>query len=82
MTRKIETTWAAAHYPTFDERARELVRDLHTVTPSYFWVDLLATAILAWTGFTVAIALPWLSPAMLCASVLAAMSFYRGLCFM
>lgn len=64
---------------SFDDRARDLVRDLHAPKPGLFWLDLTTTAVVAWSAFffSVVSKLPVAIPAIL----LASFAFYRGLCF-
>jgi fatty acid desaturase len=64
-----------------DRQTRELVRDLHTASPSIYWTDLLLTAAAGWAAFALAVALRPFSAPMLMASCMAALILYRGLCF-
>jgi fatty acid desaturase len=63
-------------------QARVLVRDLHRVKPSVYWVDLLVSATVGWAAFAVAVILPPLSVGMLAAAAVAIVALYRSLCFM
>ncbi|MDQ1470408.1 MAG: hypothetical protein QOJ99_1888 [Bryobacterales bacterium] len=64
-----------------DIQTRELVRGLNTVKPVIFWLDLLVTASIGWTGFALAVALPAFSLAMVGSLAVAVFALYRGLCF-
>jgi fatty acid desaturase len=64
-----------------DAAVRELLRDLHVVRPAVFWTDLIASAVVGWAAFAVAVAARPLSGLMLAASVVAGFALYRGLCF-
>jgi fatty acid desaturase len=64
---------------SFDERARDLLRDLHAPKARLFWADLIITAFIAWGAFSAAVFLD--SPAGVCALVIAALAAYRGVCF-
>jgi fatty acid desaturase len=66
----------------FDAEARRVVADLHTPSPSVFWLDLVASAGIGWAGLALAVMLPPFSAGMMAASAAAVFAFYRGLCFM
>jgi fatty acid desaturase len=58
-----------------------LVRDLLDPDPFVFWLDLSITSLLAWSALAAAlVALPGSAP-MLAATLVAALAFYRALCF-
>lgn len=62
-----------------DDRARELVRDLHSPNPRIFWADLVGTAAVGWIAFIAGVALnSYLS---FLAFTIASLALYRGLCF-
>lgn len=65
-----------------DQRARELVRELHSANRKTYWMDLLATAVVGWISFGLAVALRFGSIPMWVASAVAVCALYRGLCFM
>ena len=65
-----------------DFQMRHLVRDLHRVNTGIYWSDLLLTATLGWGSFWVAVILRPFSWGMLAAEAVAALSLYRGLCFL
>lgn len=62
-----------------DDRARDLVRDLHQPDARIFWTDLVGTAIAGWSAFGASLILP--AYASFAALVLASLASYRGLCF-
>src|SRR5579875_2661777 len=64
-----------------DREARGLLRNLHAPRPVIYWLDLLATSALGWTGFIVAARTP-LSARMLLWAALAVFGLYRGHCFL
>ena len=64
-----------------DALVRTLVRDLHKVKPAIYWIDFLLSSAIAWSGFIAALLLPAFSWPMLAAVVVAALAFYRSLCF-
>lgn len=70
------------HSLEIDERqARALVRDLHRVSRTVFWTDLLASSALGWGAFALAVYLRPFSAGMLAASAVAVFALYRALCF-
>lgn len=64
-----------------DAVTHRLVSDLHEARPVIFWTDLLASAVIGWGAFAVALVSAPLSPRMVAASALSAVALYRGLCF-
>jgi fatty acid desaturase len=58
-----------------------LVADLHQPSPTVFWADLLASAIVGWTAFAVAVLARAWSPWMWAGVVVSGFALYRGLCF-
>lgn len=64
-----------------DRLAREIVADLHAPSAATFWLDMLGSAAVAWTGFVLALTLPPLSAGMVVSVVVSAFAFYRGLSF-
>ena len=64
---------------TFDECARDLVRDLHAPAARFFWVDLLLTALVGWGAFWAAVTLK--ASAAVFAGAIASLAIYRGVCF-
>lgn len=60
---------------------RSLVRDLHSVKPSVFWADLLASSAVGWSCFVLAVILPPFSVGMLLSTAVAIFALYRALCF-
>ncbi len=75
---------ATAEQPVqLDEmRMRALVRDLHRVKASIFWIDLLLTAAVGWACFAIALVVRPFSWSMLAAAIVAVLALYRALCFM
>src|SRR5690242_17875358 len=65
-----------------DAHMRQLVRDLHQVSAATYWTDLLLTVTLGWGAFYAALVLHPFSWGMMMATVVAALSLYRALCFM
>jgi len=65
-----------------DAHARALVRDLHKPKRSIYWTDLVLSALVGWTAFGLAVALPLFSVPMLASSLVSALALYRGLCFL
>jgi fatty acid desaturase len=64
---------------SFDECARDLVRDLHAPVAKVFWADLIVTAIIGWGAFWAAITLrPQVA---VIASIVSVLAIYRGVCF-
>lgn len=66
---------------TFDQRARELVRDLQVPKPATYWTDFFLTSLIGWGAFASAVQYPLFSPPMALAAVIATFSLYRGLLF-
>jgi len=66
---------------TSHSAAWSLVKDLHQPRPAIFWADLLFSAAAGWGGFAVAMMAVPFSASMWVAFLIAAASFYRGLCF-
>jgi fatty acid desaturase len=66
---------------SLDTKAHALVRDLHAPRSGVFWADMIASAVLGWSALIAAIYLPFLSPVMFVACLVAALALYRGLCF-
>ncbi len=64
-----------------DAVSHALVADLHAPRPWIFWLDLIASAALGWSGFALAVAAPPFSAAMWTAALFAALALYRGVCF-
>jgi fatty acid desaturase len=64
-----------------DDVTHRLVADLHTPRPLIYWTDLLASALIGWAAFGAAVAARPLSATTLIACIVAALAFYRGLCF-
>ena len=64
---------------SFDERARDLLRDLHAPQATVFWADVIVTAFIAWSAFLAALFLD--SLAGICALLIAGLAAYRGVCF-
>jgi fatty acid desaturase len=64
-----------------DTVTRTLVADLHTPTPAIFWLDLLASAVIGWGAFAVAVTAPGLSVLSILTALLAGVLLYRGVCF-
>jgi fatty acid desaturase len=64
---------------SYDEQARECVRDLHQPCPAIFWSDMLGSALVGWSAFAGAVWLPW--PYAALALCVAGFALYRGLCF-
>lgn len=64
-----------------DQRARELVRDLHTPNPATYWTDFFLTSLIGWGAFALAVQYPLFSPPMALAAAIATFSLYRGLLF-
>jgi fatty acid desaturase len=62
--------------------AHALVADLHAPRPFIFWIDLLASAVIGWLAFAVAVgvAAPF-SILMLVSCTVAGLALYRGVCF-
>ena len=60
--------------------AHRIVADLHTPRPAVYWTDLVASAVVGWAAFAVAVesASPWTTAG---AVLLSALALYRGLCF-
>ncbi|MDQ6701424.1 MAG: fatty acid desaturase [Acidobacteriota bacterium] len=67
---------------TLDQEARRLVKDLHTPRPAVYWTDLLLTSATGWSAFAIAIIERPFSWEMFAAMAIAALAFYRGLCFL
>jgi fatty acid desaturase len=65
----------------FEAVSHTLVADLHSPQPWIFWTDLVISAALGWTAFALAVQASPLSPAMWIASLIAACTLYRGVCF-
>lgn len=63
------------------EEARRLITDLYAPKPGVYWVDLLGSAALGWTGFVVAVAAPAGSLAHVAALLVAAVFLYRAVAF-
>ena len=74
--------FAARDPETLDRQARRLVKDLHTARPAIYWSDLLLTSATGWTAFASAIIARPFSWEMFAAVAIAALAFYRGLCFL
>jgi fatty acid desaturase len=64
---------------SFDDCARDLVRDLHAPVAKIYWADLILTAIVGWGAFWAAVALR--PPAAAVALMIATLAIYRGVCF-
>ena len=64
---------------SLDERARDLLRDLHAPKARIFCSDLIVTAFVAWSAFLAALFLD--SLAAVCALLIAGLAAYRGVCF-
>src|ERR1700743_707770 len=64
-----------------DHQIRRIVSDLHQINARTYWSDLFLTAALGWSSFCAAVILRPFSLGMLAASVVAALSLYRALCF-
>jgi len=64
-----------------DAVVKPLVRDLHKVSRTIFWSDLILSAVVGWGAFAAAVALPIFSVPMLVATFVAVFCLYRGLCF-
>lgn len=64
---------------SFDDCARDLVRDLHQPSARIFWTDLILTATVSWIAFWGALVLH--SYAAFFALAVASLAAYRGLCF-
>jgi fatty acid desaturase len=67
--------------PCLDQLSREIVRDLHTPRPFVYWIDFLATSLIGWSAFGLAVYFPFASPPMALAAVVAVFALYRGLLF-
>jgi fatty acid desaturase len=65
----------------FEAVSHTLVADLHSPRPWIFWADLVISAALGWTAFALAVQAPPLSATMWMASLIAACTLYRGVCF-
>jgi len=63
-----------------DVIAHQIVADLHTPSPAVFWTDLIASSVVGWAAFAVAVALPF-SWTMAAAVLVSAFALYRALCF-
>ncbi|MDQ6708216.1 MAG: fatty acid desaturase [Acidobacteriota bacterium] len=74
--------FAARELKTLDQEARRLVKDLHAPRPAIYWTDLLLTSATGWTAFAIAIIARPFSGQMFAAMAIAALAFYRGLCFL
>ena len=73
---------AVANVPDeFEVVSHTLVADLHSPRPWVFWTDLTISAALGWTAFALAVQAPRLSATMWMASLIAACTLYRGVCF-
>lgn len=69
---------------TFDishSEAHRLVKDLHQVSPAFYWTDLIVTALVGWTAFVAAVAAHPFSRVMFVAIAVAVFALYRGLSF-
>jgi fatty acid desaturase len=64
-----------------DVQTRGLVKDLYGPRPAIFWTDLLASALIGWGAFVLALRAAPLSLFMLTACLLSGVALYRGLCF-
>ncbi|HSU58143.1 MAG TPA: fatty acid desaturase [Bryobacteraceae bacterium] len=64
-----------------DVQVRALVRDLHRVSASVYWSDLLASSIVGWGAFVFGVVLPPFSAGMVAAALIAIFALYRALCF-
>lgn len=60
---------------------RRLVSDLHMPRAAVFWTDMLASAVIGWGAFAVALTARPFSAFMVGASIVSAFALYRGLCF-
>jgi fatty acid desaturase len=69
--------------PPHATRSRQLalVRDLLDPNPLVYWFDLAVTGVLAWGALAAALLVPPWSTVMFGACALAALAFYRALCF-
>src|SRR6185369_7340698 len=65
----------------YHRNALSLVRDLHRPRPAIYWIDLTLTAIAGWGSFGVVLMARYLTIPIAAAIVVAALSLYRGLCF-
>jgi fatty acid desaturase len=81
----VNAVYDAPPVPAGDEDldvvTRQLVSDLHALRPAVFWTDLLASAVVGWTAFAIAVAAAPFSPPMLIGGAVSALALYRGLCF-
>ena len=75
------TAPTSTDFSTEAQKTRELLRDLHRARPVIYWTDLAITALVGWTAFAGACRLPFFTPGMLLALLLAVFALYRGLCF-
>lgn len=64
-----------------ESQVHDLVRDLHRVYARRYWVDLLISATVGWSGFAWAAAAPLFSPRMFLGAAIAVLALYRSLCF-
>jgi fatty acid desaturase len=62
--------------------AHRLVKDLHQVSPSFYWTDLILTALVGWTAFIAAVVAPPFSSTMFVGVVVSVFVLYRGLSFL
>src|SRR5579875_1136235 len=76
-----EVLQSATSFHLNDIQAKSLVRDLHKVNPTIYWVDLLVSAAIGWICIALAVALRPFSVAMLTCCAVSVVALYRALCF-
>jgi fatty acid desaturase len=62
--------------------ARQVVAGLHRPSPWVYWVDLITSAAVGWSAFTVTCFAPLWSPLMIGAGIVAFLALYRALAFL
>lgn len=72
---------AAISFEAEDREARNLLKDLHSPRPAFYWLDLLLTSALGWTAFVIAARTPFSLGMLQCAAI-AVFALYRGLAFL